>query len=119
MSKPFQNNPFGGLANLTGIQPGPPPVESDDVPTRAAAAPRPIARALVRIERTGRGGKEVTVVRQLDLPPAEREVWLKELKAALGCGGAVEGASLVLQGDHRKRLAGLLTSRGVKKVTVA
>jgi translation initiation factor 1 (eIF-1/SUI1) len=31
----------------------------------------------------------------------------------------VEGASLVLQGDHRKRLAGLLTSRGVKKVTVA
>lgn len=79
----------------------------------------PIPRAVVRIERSGRGGKEVTVVEHLELPAAQLEVWLKALKGALGCGGSVEGPSLVLQGDHRKRLAALLAERGVKKVTVA
>ncbi len=70
------------------------------------------------MERSGRGGKEVTVVEHLGLPPSEREKWVKALKASLGCGGLVEGDTLVLQGDHRKRLPSLLTARGVKRVTV-
>ena len=122
MSKPF-HNPFEGLANLTGIQPRQPqPAETSDQTiekTKPEPGVKPVARAVVRIERSGRGGKEVTVVEHLDLSPAEREVWLKALKSGLGCGGVIEGASLVLQGDHRKRLASLLTKRGVKKVTVA
>jgi translation initiation factor 1 len=77
-----------------------------------------IPRAVVRLERSGRGGKEVTVVEHLDLKPAELDQWLKALKAALGCGGTLEGSSLVIQGDQRKRLPALLTARGVKKVTV-
>jgi translation initiation factor 1 len=72
----------------------------------------------VRLERAGRGGKEVTVIEHLDLNPAARGEWLKALKASLGCGGAVEGEALVLQGDHRKRLPTLLAQRGVKKVTI-
>ena len=67
----------------------------------------------------GRGGKEVTVVERLGLPPIERERWLTALKAALGCGGVLEGDALVLQGDHRARLPAILAGRGVKKVTVA
>jgi translation initiation factor 1 len=70
------------------------------------------------MERKGRSGKEVTVVEQLGLPARELEAWLKDLKGALGCGGALEGATLVLQGDQRKRLLALLTARGVRKVTV-
>lgn len=84
-------------------------------------APKPVqpkgpARAVVRMERKGRGGKEVTVVEQLE--GIDLDKWLKELKNALGCGGAVEGATIVLQGDHRKRLPPLLEARGVRKVTV-
>jgi translation initiation factor 1 len=60
----------------------------------------------------------VTVIEHLAIPPADRGVWLKALKAQLGCGGVVEGEALVLQGDHRKRLPALLTGRGVKKVVV-
>jgi translation initiation factor 1 len=71
------------------------------------------------MERSGRGGKTVTVLEQLNLRPADRERWLKDLKAALGCGGIVEGDSLVLQGDQRKRLPDILAARGVKRVTVA
>jgi translation initiation factor 1 len=73
----------------------------------------------VRLERTGRGGKEVTVIEHLAVPPMEREKWLKALKGALGCGGVVEGDALVLQGDQRTRVPKLLAARGVKKVTVA
>jgi translation initiation factor 1 len=76
------------------------------------------ARAVVRMERKGRGGKEVTVVEQLGLPEKELEKWLKDLKNALGCGGALEKADIVLQGDQRKRLPQLLQEKGVRKVTV-
>lgn len=118
MSKPF-HNPFERLADLTGLRPRP----SDQIETRETPVPstlgaKSIPRAVVRIERTGRGGKEVTVVEHLELPAADRDVWLKALKAALGCGGTVEGSSLVLQGDHRKRLPAILATRGVKKVTL-
>jgi translation initiation factor 1 len=118
--RPF-HNPFGVLRSLKKApadpaEPEPPqPASSTPAPARPARA---IARAVVRMERSGRGGKEVTVVEQLNLSPAEREVWLKALKSQLGCGGVVEGESLVLQGDHRKRLPALLSARGVKRVTV-
>jgi translation initiation factor 1 len=115
VSKPF-HNPFETLAHLRGDKSDAP--DEPEPATVAAPAGRTIARAVVRIERAGRKGKEVTVVEHLDLPAAERDEWLKALKAALGCGGSVEGDSLVLQGDHRKRLAALLSKRGVKKVTV-
>jgi translation initiation factor 1 len=71
------------------------------------------------MERAGRGGKEVTVVEHLGLRPEELAGWLKALKASLGCGGTVEDSAIVLQGDQRKRLPGLLSARGVKRVTVA
>jgi translation initiation factor 1 len=58
----------------------------------------------------------VTVVEHLGLSGSEREAWVKALKSALGCGGAVEDDRLILQGDQRKRLPALLTGRGVRKV---
>ena len=76
------------------------------------------ARAVVRYERSGRGGKEVTVIEQLGLKEAELLIWLKQLKAALGCGGSVEGDAIMLQGDHRKRLPAILKTRGVRKTIV-
>ena len=69
-------------------------------------------------QRKGRGGKEVTLVEQLDLSGRELEQWLKALKNSLGCGGVLEGAALVLQGDQRKRLPALLEARGVRKVII-
>jgi translation initiation factor 1 len=117
--RPF-HNPFSVLRSLKKASSGPAePQPAEPAPTPASTRPaRAIGRAVVRMERSGRGGKEVTVVEQLNLSPAEREAWLKALKSQLGCGGVVEGESLVLQGDHRKRLPPVLSARGVKKVTV-
>jgi len=111
-SAPF-HNPFGGLADRLGMKPEPSaPSPPSTVPTQAPA------RAVVRLERKGRGGKEATIVEKLELPPAALADWLKELKRALGCGGAVEGDALALQGDLRSRVKAFLEERGVRRVTL-
>ena len=121
--KAVEGGAFDRLAALrASLPPGPAGPAVDAADARAVAtgkAPRGPERAVVRIERKGRGGKDATIIEQLGLSEAERERWLKELKARLGCGGAVEGEALVLQGDLRQRVEPLLRERGVRRVTVA
>lgn len=82
--------------------------------TRAAAnAPMPAGKivAKMRMEKTGRGGKTVTVV--YDLPRNAR--FLKdlcsELKRACGTGGAVADDTIELQGDLRARVRDYLEKK--------
>ena len=112
-ARPF-HDPFAKLRDR--LPEGWEPPAPEPAPARAEAA---LARAVVRIERKGRGGKEATVVEKLDLPPDALARWLDEAKRALGCGGAIEDGALVLQGDQRERAARWLEARGVRKVTVA
>src|SRR5687768_15615964 len=123
----MKNNPFDRLREQLGLPASegvsPSDATKEDAKLSGTEAPsdrrtRGPARAVVRMERTGRSGKEATVVEQLGLAPAELDAWLKALKAALGCGGSIEGESLMLQGDHRKRLPDVLKERGVRKVIV-
>jgi translation initiation factor 1 len=118
---PFNAALAGLAARLGEVRRAPEPVASaaQDAPAPRPAGPPPPPRAVVRMERAGRGGKTVTVVEKLELRPRELEAWLAELKRALGCGGVVERGALVLQGDTRERVGSWLTRRGVKKVTVA
>lgn len=100
--------------------PDPPAPEApaqDEARTSEPTAAHTPRRAVVRLERAGRGGKEATIIEHLDLGDRERAEWIKALKSALGCGGAVEGAHLVLQGDQRARVRQWLLARGVRKVT--
>lgn len=123
MTKP--KDPFAELEKLRGSLPrGPePPPAAASAPAKGPAPPR----AVVRMERKGRGGKEVTVVAltrstpkvdKVALPPAELERWCRELKQALGCGGAVDGELIVLQGDLRPRIGAVLEARGAGRVTI-
>lgn len=112
--KPF-NNPFGKV--LGQLKDLPQQKEAAGAPPREPA--KGPARAVVRMERKGRGGKEVTAIDQLGIKPRELESWLKDLKNALGCGGVIEGDAIVLQGDQRKRLPAILTARGVRRVIVS
>jgi translation initiation factor 1 len=68
--------------------------------------------AKLRVEKSGRGGKTVTVV--YDLPRNQaflREV-AGELKRACGTGGTVVDNTVELQGDVRERLRALLAKKG-------
>ena len=110
--RPF-NAAFAGLASLRDTL----PQDERREPARAPA-PKGPARAVVRYERKGRGGKEATVVEQLVLSPRERAEWLLAMKQALGCGGMLEGETLVLQGDQRARVRAWLEARGVSRISV-
>jgi translation initiation factor 1 len=109
------NSPFAALAGLRDSLPPPPTGASPAVAVRAKGP----ARAVVRLEKKGRGGKEATYIEKLELPAKELEVWCKALKQSLGCGGVVEGDAIILQGDLRQRLTTVLTARGVRKVVVS
>lgn len=111
---PF-NSPFAKLAGLKADVPSAPaPAQKAPAPPQPAA--KPPARAVVRIERKGRGGKEATVIEKLGLSPRELAAWADALKRALGCGGAVEGDAIAVQGDQRERVAKWLAAKGVGKV---
>ncbi len=100
-----------------GSPPEPPAAQISPASKHERPPRPPPARAVVRLERKGRGGKEATVVEKLGLPQDELARWLKELKQSLGCGGALEDGALALQGDLRLRVKAELERRGVRKVT--
>lgn len=68
--------------------------------------------AKLRIEKSGRGGKTVTVV--FDLPRSESflKELVRELKRACGTGGTVADNTVEIQGDHRERIRQTLTKKG-------
>jgi translation initiation factor 1 len=106
-------HPFSDLEKLRDTLPkGPEPAKSKSIEKKGPT------RAVVRMERKQRGGKTATVIERLGLSPHELEQWCRELKQSLGCGGAIEGDTIVLQGDLRSRLAPILEARGVGKVTL-
>ena len=65
-------------------------------------------------ERKGRGGKTVTVVRELQLAPADLKALGKELRRLCGTGGTVKDGIIEIQGDHRDRMAEELRRLGYK-----
>ena len=68
--------------------------------------------AKLRVEKSGRGGKTVTVL--YDLPNNGKFLTelATQLKRACGTGGAVGERTIELQGDLRDRVREFLTERG-------
>jgi translation initiation factor 1 len=71
---------------------------------------RPIAK--LRMEKTGRGGKTVTVVYGLPNNTAFLKDLAADLKKACGTGGTATGDGVELQGDLRERVRPLLVAKG-------
>jgi translation initiation factor 1 len=68
----------------------------------------------LRLEKGGRGGKEVTVLYDLPRNPAFLKELAGKLKKACGTGGTAKDDSVELQGDFRERLRALLPTLGYK-----
>lgn len=65
----------------------------------------------LRLEKKGRGGKEVTVLTGLPRNAEFLEGLAKDLRKALGTGGTAGETFIELQGDHRATLRGILSER--------
>lgn len=83
---------------------------------RNSGPKRPPNDGWVRIRREtgGRGGKTVTTIFGLDMAPPQIEELARELKKKLGVGGAVDGFTVVIQGDHRDKIEAFLVAKGMK-----
>jgi translation initiation factor 1 len=68
--------------------------------------------ATLRLEKSGRGGKSVTVVDGLPRNEPLLEDLARELKRALGTGGAVREGTVEIQGDRREALRAKLQAKG-------
>lgn len=69
----------------------------------------------IQREKKGRGGKQVTVLRDFQLTDKDLAKLGKQLKKACGSGGTVkEGGVIEIQGDHRDRIAEVLQKQGYK-----
>ena len=82
----------------------------------AAAIPSRQLNTPVRVwlEKNGRNGKIVSVIKGIVNSPASKEALVKLLKTKLGTGGAVKGEDVEIQGDHRERIVALLNELGYK-----
>ena len=75
------------------------------------AVPKRIV-AKLRMEKTGRGGKTVTVVDGLPSNAAFLKGLCGELKRVCGTGGAARDGAIELQGDLRDRIREYLEKKG-------
>jgi translation initiation factor 1 len=68
--------------------------------------------AKLRIEKSGRGGKTVTVIDGLPRNEAFLAALASELKKALGTGGVARESSVEIQGDRREAIRPRLVAKG-------
>jgi translation initiation factor 1 len=65
-------------------------------------------------DRKGRGGKTVTVVRDLQLTAEDLAALGKLLKKKCGSGGTIKDGTIEIQGDHREKVTAELVKLGYK-----
>ena len=93
------------------------PVQRDapsarSTPSRPQDKPDGIVR--IWLERKGRNGGPVSIVRGF---PGDRDALLAlaaRLKKACGTGGSAKDGEIIIQGDHRDRIAAALTADGLR-----
>jgi translation initiation factor 1 len=102
------HNPFAALGG-----------KASESKLEAKAEPsRPAGKLIVRRERSGRGGKGVTVAEGGGLAAVDLAALAREAAKALGTGARVEEGRLVVQGEMGERLKGWLEGRGLGPVTL-
>lgn len=110
--RPGINAAFAGL-DVPNLPAGPEP----KAPPAGADSPQKIwkmGRVVLRRELARRGGKTVIVVHDFatHLPETVIETIAKKIRTTCGCGGAVKGRTIEVQGDQPGRVREVLEAEG-------
>ena len=81
---------------------------------RGKSLPPQQQTAYLHRESGGRGGKVVSVVKNLVLTEEDMKALAKKLKQECGTGGTVKDGVIEIQGEHRQRMAEVLQKLGYK-----
>lgn len=84
----------------------------DEAEETCTTLPPSQQRLRLAMERAGRGGKTVTLVRGFVGTETDLKALCKTLKQKCGVGGSVKDGELVIQGDRRSQLLELLKKEG-------
>ena len=85
---------------------------SDDSQEEADTLPKNQQKLRLNMERAGRGGKTVTLVKGFVGSDEDIHALCKLLKQKCGVGGSVKDGEIIIQGDHRQRLVEILKKEG-------
>lgn len=85
---------------------------ADDSADCSETLPKQQQKLRLNMERAGRGGKTVTIIKGFVGSEADINALSKLLKQRCGVGGAVKDGEIIIQGDHRQRLLEILKNEG-------
>ena len=85
-----------------------------DLSLKTESLPPQQQTAYLHRESGGRGGKVVSVVKNLVLSEDDLKSLAKKLKQECGSGGTVKDGMIEIQGGHRQRIAEVLQKLGYK-----
>jgi translation initiation factor 1 len=83
-------------------------------PAAATSLPPQQQTIYLHRESKGRGGKTVTVIKNLVLSEGDLKALLKQLKTTCGSGGTIKDEMIEIQGDHREKVAAVLRKLGYR-----
>jgi translation initiation factor 1 len=81
---------------------------------QSPALPPTPQTAVIQRTSKGRGGKVVTLVKNLHLSPDDAKALAKRLRQTCGSGGTMKDGVIEIQGDHRDTIAVALHQLGYK-----
>ena len=73
----------------------------------------------VHLEKKGRGGKSVSIVRGIQMTNTAMKDIEKKLKSKCGVGGSQKNGEIIIQGDHRDKIIELLKEMGANDIKKA
>ena len=85
---------------------------SDDSQEESDTLPKNQQKMRLNMERVGRGGKTVILVKGFVGSEEDITALSKLLKQKCGVGGSVKDGEIIIQGDHRQRLVEILKKEG-------
>lgn len=85
---------------------------SEDKEEEPETLPKNQQKLRLNMERAGRGGKTVTLVKGFIGSEEDINVLCKLLKQKCGVGGSAKDGEIIIQGDHRQRLIDVLKKDG-------
>ena len=88
--------------------------KKENKPSPVKSLPPQQQTAYLYHESKGRGGRTVTLIKNLTLSEADMKSVAKKLKALCGSGGTVKDGMIEIQGEHRDKIAGALQKLGYK-----